>query len=457
MGYNLRILLHLGGILAMMMLLTVVVLNTNYYATMLVLFLILLLQIAGLLKHIHSTNREMTRFLEAVKYADFSQSFNLRKGNRSFSDLGQAFNEVLERFRRARSSKEQQAQYLQALVQHLPVAIVAIDEAEKIILSNTALNRLLNRTTSPGTLQAIQEFNAELAETIRQLKPGKERTLNLRKGNDSQSVKLSCTVLRIQGEQQKLVSIQNIESELEVRELEAWQNLIRVMTHEIMNSVTPITSLAETAGHFVDESRTYVEISDGATDKDVLLPLLEDAASAVNTIGKRGQGLMRFVTSYRTLSRLPRPSPEQVELAGAFQSMEALLGEQISRGGISFVTRCKPVNLTLYIDPEQLEQALINLLRNAIEALGEASAPEVTLSGALEDGAIVSITVADNGSGISKENLENIFVPFFTTKRGGSGIGMSMVKQIVRANGGRIVIHSEPGQGTTIRMTFRQY
>lgn len=455
MAFNLRVMLHVAGILGTVLVFAWCYVNTSYYATMLVLILILLAQVSALLRMVHATNRELVRFLDALKYLDFTQSFSASSGSASFRELGTAFNTVSERFRAARSDKEQLAAWLQAVIQHLPVAVLAMDEQEKILLSNTALMRLLGRTSAPGSLQLISDVNASLATTIRSLQPGKDLVLKLQKGAETLHVKLSCTLLRMSGQQQKLISIQNIEGELEGRELEAWQNLIRVMTHEIMNSVTPITSLAETAEDYVNESKLALHNCSDSKTMDSVAPLLEDAASAVATIGKRGQSLMRFVNSYRTLSRLPNPVPAWLRLNIAFHSVHELLGEQLRAAGVVLDMECKPQTLQIFVDAGQLEQALINLLRNAMEALTEIDSPRISLKASLEDGGVISICVGDNGCGISEENLENIFVPFFTSKRGGSGIGMSVVKQIVRANGGRISVASTPGLGSNIRLSFR--
>lgn len=457
MGFDTRVILHVAGILATMLLLGWCVLHTPYYATMLVLGLALLVQVAALLRLVHTTNRELARFLEALQYLDLSQSFGTRGKSTSFRELGTALNAVAERFRVARSEREQQAAWLQSVVQHLPVAVLVLDEQERVLRANTALQRLLGRTTAVDSLAAMERVDAPLAEAIRALQPGSEHMLKRQKQAETQQLKLSCTLLRSAGQLQKLVCIQNIEGELEGRELEAWQNLIRVMTHEIMNSVTPLTSLAETAGHYVDESRSMLEQSHDSANRTAIAPLLEDAASAVATISKRGQGLLRFVTSYRTLSRLPMPVPAAVPLQNLFHSVLALLAEQAREAGVTLVTRCRPDNLQLLVDAGQLEQALINLLRNALDACAGVANAQVELAAALEEGGLIVVSVSDNGCGISADNLDNIFVPFFTTKRNGSGVGMSMVKQIVRANHGHIGVSSTPGVGTTIRISFRQY
>lgn len=456
MGFDVRVLLHVAGILLTVLLLGWCALHTQYYATMLVLGLVLLAQVSGLLRLVHTTNRELARFLDAMKYMDLSQSFGTSGRSRSFRELSSAFNAVAERFRLSRSEREQQAAWLLAVVQHLPVAVLVLDERQRVLNCNTAAQRLLGRNSALDSLDAVARGDAALAGAISALQPGDERMLKRQVQADTQQLKLSCTLLRNAGQLQKLVCIQNIEGELEGRELEAWQNLIRVMTHEIMNSVTPITSLAETAEHYMEEGIAALE-PHSATAADTALPLLRDASSAVGTISRRSQALLRFVTSYRKLSRLPRPQPALLQMRDVLQRVQQLLGEQLRQQHITLQVDVRPQTLQLIADPEQLEQALINLLRNAIDAVAGRNDPRITLTATLEEGGSVALTISDNGCGISADNIDNIFVPFFTTKRGGSGIGMTVVKQIIRANHGRISLTSVPGQGTTIRLLFRQY
>lgn len=454
MGFNLRVSLHVAGILATLLLLAWCVLNTRYYATMTVLALLLIAQVAGLLRRLHATNREIERFLQALHYMDLTQRFRGKAEGNSFASLGASFNQVLDRLRDVRSEREQQAAWLQNLVQHLPVAIVVLDEDERVVLANTALQRILQRNTPPTSLAVFQGPAAALADDIRTLQPGREHMHKLARGGDTLQLKLSSTQWRSDGRMQKLICIQNIEGELEGRELDAWQNLIRVMTHEIMNSVTPLTSLAETAGQCVAESRALLEAGDEAARVPALL---EDAGEALGIIGKRGQGLVRFVSNYRKLARVSKPVPTVLELRQVFHRLQELLAEALHKAAVDLACECRPSNLQLVADEEQLDQALINLLRNALDAVQGQPQPQVHLRASLEEGAVISITVQDNGCGIAAEHLDSIFVPFFTTKRNGSGIGMSLVKQIVRANGGRIGVDSTPGVGTTVRLAFRQY
>ena len=423
---------------------------------MLTLTLVVTVQITSLLHFINSTNRELVRFLDAVKHGDFSQSFQSRTSTRSFTELGTAFDAVIARFRNERSGKEEQAGYLQALVQQLPIAVFSLHEDGRISLANLACRRLFG-ISELTQLRQLYGFDKKLGATLAELKPGGELSLKVVREQTTLDLRLSCTILRTKGMQHKLVSILDIRSELEARELQAWQNLIRVMTHEIMNSITPITSLADTTGHYVQEAIETLQQNDQVlttmASQDVR-DLLADASNAVTTIGKRSLGLQHFVESYRSLSRLPTPQPQLFRVNELLQAICKLMAEQAKTGGILLEYSCMPLTLELLADPELLEQALINLVKNSLEAVTETAQSVITPSVELRSLGQVRITVSDNGSGISPENLENIFIPFFTTKRGGSGIGMSIVRQIVKLNGGSINVISAPGAGTAVNLDF---
>jgi two-component system, NtrC family, nitrogen regulation sensor histidine kinase NtrY len=472
MGFNLKLTLHIGGLLLTMMLLVWVWQNTAYYATLFTLSLILLVQVGGLIKLVSTTNRELSRFLNAVKYADFSQSFQTTRKQHSFRELGAAFDGVIERLRSERSAKEEQATYLQAFVQQLPIAVLALHEDGRIAVSNQALQRLLNGRVCHH-LQQLKEFDSALGEFLERVKPGREQNFKLKRPYGTLQLKVSCTLLRMRGQQQKLISLQDISSDLETQELEAWHNLIRVMTHEIMNSLTPLTSLADTARHYIDEAReqlttlpssgkaasaTHTQASatlssEGKLDHATLLALLDDAASATTTIGKRGQALLRFVQSYRTLSRLPAPRIKTFQVQEVLHSVNALMRAQAA-DKVLLHCHCTPMTLELQADPELLEQALINLVKNALDAVADVPQPTITLSAELRELGQIALSVTDNGCGMDSETLSQIFVPFFTTKRGGSGIGMTLVRQIVHLNNGNIHVESSPAQGTRVLLVF---
>lgn len=452
MGFNTKTVLHIAGILLTVMLLTWCVLNTTYYATMLTLTLVLAFQIHALLRYVSNTNRQLSRFLDAVKHSDFSLSFRHRDMQGSFAALGQSIDAVLDRFREERSAREAQATFLHAFVEQVPIAVLAVNEDGLIEVSNKALRRLIGKSEIRH-LQQIADFDRSLARIMSGLKAGEEQALKLKKGNDIIHLKLSCSMLRLKGRAIRIISAQDIGDELEAAELNAWQNLIRVMTHEIMNSITPITSLAETSSQYLKEVEKSLGSADTA-DAETMKMLLVDAENALETIGKRSQGLMRFVESYRTLTRLPEPEFESFYVNDLLANVASLMAEQTGKTHTAVSVECKPVTLELNADREMLEQALINLVLNALDAVSGVDNPAITLHARLKERGGVIMEVTDNGTGIDDDVLENIFIPFFTTKRGGSGIGMSIVRQIVKLNGGQVSVSSAPGKGTTITLAF---
>lgn len=453
MGFNLRVLLHIFGIqLTVTALAWCLTNDTSYYATMFTLSLLLLIQLASMVRYVSHTNRELTRFLSAVQHGDFSQSFRGSYSHSSFRELGAAFDAVLERLRRERGDKETQASYLQAFVQQLPIAVFCLHEDGHITLGNLACLRLLG-LKELNHVRQLTEIDPALSAAVSALEPGQEQHIKVQRLSTALDLRLSCTLLRSKGQLHKLISLLDIRSALESRELEAWHNLIRVMTHEIMNSITPLTSLASTAHGYISEA--CEQLQQPGTGTTTTLNLLEDAASATATIGKRGAGLMRFVESYRTLTRIPPPRPIQFVVMNLLKSVHELLQQQAQQQQVQLSFHCDPPNLTLFADMDLLEQALLNLVKNALDAVSSAPQPAIAMTGSLDSSGATIIDVRDNGSGIPPDILQSIFIPFFTTKRGGSGIGLSLVKQIVQLNGGRIEVNSAQGVGTVFTLTFR--
>lgn len=447
MAFKLKLALQLAGLLLTTLLLGWVAFATDYHATLLLVVLLLGVQLASLWRTLTVTNRELARFLNAISHNDFTQSFKPIAGDTEFRALSNAFESIAERFRQTRSDKELQAAYLSAFIERLPTAVLALDEQGGILHSNTALRDLLELSAPPRTLMQINQRHPVLTAALDSLKPSASKQVRLSNTSEPKELTLACTILRSRGQQQKLVTLQNIRFELDAQELQAWQNLIRVMTHEIMNSITPLASLADTAQQCLEESRMHVAVREDAQ----LQSLLDDVQSALLTIGSRGQGLLRFVDSYRRLSRLPSPVPRRFLVRDCFDNLRRLIRPQMDN--VRLECHCTPETLELHADPEQLEQALLNLINNALDAVQGMEQPRLRVL-AFTQNARVLVRVEDNGCGMNGEQLEQIFVPFYTTKKQGNGIGMSVVRQIAQLNGGRIDVESTPGNGTRVTMSF---
>lgn len=408
-------------------------------------FVIIIAQLVDIFRFVSQTNRKLTRFLESVKYSDFISGFTSdNKLGKSFKDLNIAFNEVLEAFRKARSEKEEHWQYLNSVVQQVRTGILSFDADGNIQLINANAKKFIgiNNLRNIGELIAV---NPRLYHALNSVGPGKSE---LYKGSNELHLTIQATELRIRATDVKLVTLQNIQPELQKQELEAWQNLTRVLRHEIMNSITPISSLTSTLreilDHDMERKNNHYELKEEGAD---------DLREGLSTIENRSKGLIKFIDAYREYTSLPKPRMTTVRLKDVIDKVAQLMRTELKKTCIDFRCECSSEYITINADVEMIEQVLINLLKNAIEALEETPDPKLALIGHYDENA-VKIEVIDNGPGIIKEALEHIFVPFYTTKRTGSGIGLSLSRQIMQMHNGSLTAESEPEIRTVFTLRF---
>ena len=408
-------------------------------------FAVIIIQLVDIFRFISQTNRKLTRFLESVKYSDFISGFTSdNKLGKSFKDLNFAFNEVLEAFRKARSEKEEHWQYLNSVVQQVRTGILSFDTEGNVQLMNMNAKKVIGVNTIRNIRELLQ-INPRLYHALNNVGPGKSE---LYKGSNELYLTIQATELRIRGTDVKLVTLQNIQPELQKQELEAWQNLTRVLRHEIMNSITPISSLTSTLreilDHDMERKNSHYELKEEGA---------EDLREGLSTIENRSKGLIKFIDAYREYTSLPKPKMTTVRLKDIIEKVAQLMKPELKKTRIAFHCECSSDYLTIQADVEMIEQVLINLLKNALEALGETREPKLELVGRYDESA-VKIEVIDNGPGIIKEALEHIFVPFYTTKRTGSGIGLSLSRQIMQMHNGSITVESEPDVRTVFTLRF---
>ena len=434
---------------ATILLLVYLVSQTSLMATSLIVGAAIVAQVVSLVHYVEKTNRDLTRFLASIRYSDFSQAFSTGQRGSSFEDLNAAFASVISEFQKARSEKETQYRYLQTLVQHIGLGILSFDQTGKVDLINNAAKRLL-RITHLRNINSLESVSPRLVKTLAGSKPGEKALVKIDRGDFSLTLAIYPTQFRIPDRTITLVSMQDIENELAEQEMAAWQKLIRVLTHEIMNSVTPIVSLASTVGDLAKQlEQSEVEDSDhlGAEARS-------DIREAATTIKKRSKGLLHFIDAYRDLTKIPRPNFEIFRASELLQRAAGLFKNQLDESGIDLSIKVEPTSLELTADPQLIEQVLINLILNAVEALEGRSDGQIKVGSRLDEQGRVLISVTDNGSGIQDEVKEKIFTPFFTTKRGGSGIGLSLSRQIMRLHKGSIAFRSTPGETTTFTLRF---
>ena len=442
--YSVRILL----LVATVCLFVFMIFRTHLYALTIITGACIVFQAYSLLLYVEKTNRDLNRFLEAIKYEDFSQTYSITGLGSSFNELKAAFNEVLKKFQQTRTEKEEHYRYLQTIVEHVGIGLLSFRQDGEVELINKAAKKLL-KVPRLKNIRCLEPFSPRLVDALFRLRPGEKALVKVEDKNDLQQFVMFATEIRLRDRQFMIVSIQNIQSELEEKEMEAWQNLIRVLTHEIMNSVTPISSLASTANGLLTSASER-----GGDGGMVSAETLQDISSAVQTIQKRSEGLLHFVDSYRKLTRIPRPNFQIFTVVSLFERVGQLMESQMKDRGIGFTHRVDPETLELTADPEMVEQILINLVLNAIDAVKKRRKARIELYGGLNEQGRVLIHVKDNGSGIMEEVQERIFIPFFTTKKEGTGIGLSLSRQIMRLHRGTIAVHSKSDAETVFTLRF---
>jgi two-component system, NtrC family, nitrogen regulation sensor histidine kinase NtrY len=442
--FRIQCFLRLALICATMFFFLWLISHRQWYVTSGLALVAVLFQMWLLFRYVESAGRGVRRFLEAVRNSDFSGSFDTPGGGTPFADLDSSFEKILERFRVLRAEREEQYHYLQTVVQHVGVGLISFRADGEVELLNTAARRILG-ISQMKNIRELESVSPHLAESIAKLKAGERTLVKLEEEGEELQLSLHATAFTLGDCEYTLVSLHNIQSELEEKEMEAWQNLIRVLTHEIMNSITPIASLASTVNNLLEKSHNAQQnLNDSETDDDI--------RGAVQTIEQRSRGLLHFVDNYRNLTRIPRPRFRIVSVKELFDNIERLMRDSFVKTGVVLTVSVEPEELEITVDPELLEQVLINLTQNAVQALENRKDGRINLQAGVDSHGRTFLQVVDNGPGIMPDVIAKVFIPFFTTRREGSGIGLSLSRQIMRLHGGAISVRSEPGVETVFTL-----
>lgn len=407
----------------------------------------ILFEVIELFRFATITNRKITKFLESIRYSDFSSSFSYdNKLGDSFKELNKAFNSVADAFRKERAEKEEHLNYLNTVVQHVTTGLLSFDNDGNVGLINSAARRFLNMPQLRNISEILAE-NVTLYKKLKQMIPGEKALIRV---NSELNLSIHATELKLRGHSYKLVAMQNIHSELESKEVEAWQNLTRVLRHEIMNSITPIASLTGTLNEILSEDlkpsgEDTFELSDET---------LSDLKEGLQTIENRSKGLVKFVDAYRDYTSIPKPKFGLIKIDELFEHISQLLKREFKELGIDFHVTILFKNLEITADRELIEMVLINLLKNAKEAIKESEEPKIELVARIDGEQRVLFDVKDNGPGIIPEAQGRIFIPFYTTKKSGSGIGLALSRQIMQMHHGTLSVKSEPDIYTIFTLKF---
>ena len=424
-------------------------LKSNLLIAPAIVAVVVIFQIGSLIRYLDKTNRELTSFLQSIRFSEFTRSYQIEGMGGTFNELNKAFNEVMQDFQKVRAEKEESFHYLQTIVQNIDVSVIAYTVDGNIELINKTAKKLF-QMASIRNIKMLETLSPELVNTLLTIKPGENKLVKVQYEDDFLQLAIYASTIKVKDKLIYLVTIKDIQNVLEEQETEAWQKLIRVLTHEIMNSITPIASLSSTLDLML---KGMVAQSNGES-LEIDRESVGEIQEALQTINKRSTGLLHFVNTYRNLTRIPKPNFKLCSIREVFSNIENLMEEEISNCGFEFVVRVDPESLEFTADDQLIEQVLINLLKNAMHALNGRPSGKIQLLGFMNKRGRITLQVIDNGPGILKDVLDKIFIPFFTTKPSGSGIGLSLSKQILRLHNATITAHSEPEVETVFTMTF---
>ncbi len=444
-SFRLKVIIRIALLGVLMGFLFFAINKGNWYIATGVTAVLIIILLVELFFFIDRSNRDLYNMLLSLKQKDFSQSVATRFSEKSFRELEEIFNEIRNVYRDASIEREVHYQYLQFIINHINVTLICFRADGAISVFNPAARKMLG-VTAPDHISIIKKINEDLYELILKLSSGQNEMIKVILKGELMQLSVYASEFKLQEVPHKLVSIQDIKEELETQELESWQKLIRVLTHEIMNSVTPISSLSSAINEMLTEENGTMKPLSGIPAEDA-----DDMYSSLRTIEERSKGLLKFVSNYRDLTRLPQPVFKNIKLVELFNDVSSLMKKTLDKHKIGFEVFSEGPELAIYADKDMILQVLINLIVNARDALEKKRNKKIRMTG-FRLGEKIFIQVSDNGQGIDRESIDKIFIPFFTTKKKGSGIGLNLARQIMRLNKGSIYFTSEEGKGTTFTL-----
>ena len=413
----------------------------------LILLLVLILLSVEFIIYTHRTNQNLARFILHLKNADFSFRFNKKKTGRPYARLYEAFEELTRMIKDIQIEKEAQFGYLQTIVGHINIGIISLMDNHEVVLINVPAKKILG-IPQPGTWKDIATNAPDFAAQVSQMKGGGSKLVEYISGNDFKRLSVKVSTMLILKEEFRIITFQDIRAEIDYKQVEAWHKLIRILRHEIMNSVTPVSSMTETILMLVEDHLGRPKKSDDLTDDDI-----SDILTSIRTIHERSEGLYEFVEKYREVSKIPPPDKEQINVGEMMNGIARLFEQDLLQEEIALEINTDNNALSIRADKHLIEQVLINVIKNSIEALGNTKKKSIKIFSE-GTGGIQVIRVTDNGCGIEQEHLDDVFVPFYSTKDTGSGIGLTLSKQIMQLHGGNLIVESVPGKKTTFSLVF---
>ena len=402
-------------------------------------------EVLDLIRFQKKAQDEVSQFVESIHYRDFSRHFDVRKAPNELKPLRKGFNDINTTFKLISRERETQYHYLQKILELVDTGIISYEqESGETGWINEAFKKLIG-VPYLKTIHSLEKREEVLYQEIIKLKPGDSKILTITRNQQLVKILVTASVMRSEDKIYKLIAFQNVSEALDETESKAWQKLLNVMTHEIMNSVAPISSLADTLKNRLQSP----EIANSPVSSQ-----LEDLELGIDTIKRRSEGLLKFTESYRSLNKITKLDLTKILVRNLFESLNRLMRPTLEKKHIDLEIILRDPALSIEADLNLIEQVLINLLVNAIEAVKDREHPLLTLSAEVLSNGRTLVKVADNGLGMPPELLDKIFIPFFSTRKTGSGIGLSLCKQIMLLHKGNIQVQSTNGVGSTFILQF---
>ena len=403
--------------------------------------------VINLIQLLNTTNRKMSYFLESIQNNDSTLIFPTQISGKPIRELYDGLNKINEQIKQLKIENQQREQYFQTILENVGTGIITCNSNGFVLHANSAVRRMLGLDVL-NHINQLDRISRTLFQAVQQIKPFEQKLVSVTSERGTIELSLKATSFKMQTDELLLLSVQDIRNELDEKELDSWMKLIRVLMHEIMNSIAPITSLSESLSKLftVDGKLVLREQIDEKT--------ISTTARGLGVIGEQGNGLIQFVESYRKLTRVPKPDQKIFKVEELVNRMKVLYSSLENSDRVKLAVVVNPPELELFADENLISQVLLNLLKNALEALNGRTDGLIRIMVKVGKNNRPEITVADNGSGIPDEIMEQVFVPFFTTRENGSGIGLSLSRQIMRVHGGSLQVRSVPGKETVFSMIF---
>lgn len=415
------------------------------YLYLMILCPLLVYELIDMIRFQKKAQDEVSQFVESIHYRDFSRHFDVRKAPNELKPLRKGFNEINTTFKLISRERETQYHYLQKVLELVDTGILSYEnETGETGWINEAFKKLIG-IPYIKTIYSLEKREEALYKEIIDIKPGESKVITITRNQQLIKILITASILRSDDKISKLVAFQNVSEALDETESKAWQKLLNVMTHEIMNSVAPISSLADTLKNRLQSP----EIANSPVSSQ-----LEDLELGIDTIKRRSEGLLKFTESYRNLNKITKLDLKKILVRDLFETLNSLMQPSLEKKHIELEIVLRDPALAIEADINLLEQVMINLMVNAIEAVKDKEEPRISLSAEVQANSRIVLKVGDNGSGIPTELLDKIFIPFFSTRKTGSGIGLSLCKQIMLLHKGNIQVQSTDGRGSTFLLQF---